>query len=524
MRSEDGAPASEGDHKYQEIFASAGVALWAQDFSEVRRYVEEVAPGGAEELAELFEREPEHLVQAASRIRVEDVNDETLRLFEVESREQLLGALTNVVLIPESYAALRDQLLAHARGVKRFSSETVVQNLRGERRHILLTSIIRPNDDTWDRGLISTIDITETKRLEARLRHSQKMEAIGQLAGGMAHDFNNLLAVILGRAELLGKHLDGENLSHLSVIQESVQQASQLTSRLLAFSRRQVLQPKVADLNTIVAETVDMLRHLLGEQITIDVRLSDALSPVRVDAVQIGQLVLNIALNARDAMPDGGTLLIESFDEVGVDGASSVVLRMRDDGHGIDESTQARIFEPFFTTKQDGKGTGLGLATVYGIVEQSGGTIRVDSAPGQGATFEMRLPPADCARTVRASSRLPSTVGVETILLVENDPAVGAVTAELLRDHGFEVLLAESGEDALEMMGSGDAPLDLLLSDVVMPKMKGPELAERMCAARPGTRVLFMSGSTTDVRARPLLRKPFSTQTLVTAVRGALDA
>jgi two-component system, cell cycle sensor histidine kinase and response regulator CckA len=516
----------ESERRYRQFFRSAGVALWDIDYAEVRRFLGEIAPSGADELRRVLEAEPEQVMAATSQIRVDEVNAETLRLFGAASKEELLGALT-ATLVAESHYVLREHLLAHAEGQPRFSSEAVVKTLQGERRHIVITSVI-PHDDSGHRALVSTLDVTERKDLEAQLRHAQKMEAVGQLAGGIAHDFNNFLAVILGRSEILAKLVpqEGELQSHLALIRETVEQASQLTLRLLAFSRRQVLQPQTADLNAIVEDTVNMLRRLIGESVSIELGLADDLELVRVDPGQIGQVVVNLALNARDAMPSGGRLVIETCNRLD-GGVPSVVLTMRDDGHGMDEATRARIFEPFFTTKAAGHGTGLGLATVYGIVEQSGGTITVDSAPGGGTTFEVFLPRAEGTRTAPPARDDTEPVGgSETVLLTEDEAPVRRVTAEILRDYGYRVLTAADATDALAVARAHEGAIHLLLSDVVMPGANGPTLAAELRGLRPETRCLFMSGylpALTDLEGAPLLRKPFAARALLAAVRDALD-
>jgi PAS domain S-box-containing protein len=522
---ESEAAIEESERRYRDIFENAGVSLWEEDFSEVSRFLQELRSRGIVDLRQHLESHPEDVEEAVRRVRVENVNAETLALHGARSNAELLGALPKTFL-PESYEVFREELIALAEGKSRFASEATVQTLQGEHRNILMTVVFPPHPKA--RALVSTLDITERKNLEERLRHSQKMEAVGQLAGGIAHDFNNLLAVILGRSDLLRGMIPEEPdlVAQVELIRETVAHAARLTSHLLAFSRRQVLQQEVANLNEIVADTVNMLRRLLGEDVEIALSLATNLAPVRVDPGQIGQVVLNLALNARDAMPEGGRLSIDTFNAE--DERRSVVLRISDTGHGMDAATSARIFEPFFTTKGPGRGTGLGLATVYGIVEQSGGRISVESAPGKGATFHIHLPraPFEAAEPPPVSSEKDLPRGTETVLLAEDDSAVRSVTSDVLEAHGYTVLRTASAAQALEVARSHAGAIHLLLTDVVMPEVDGRELADRVRAARSDIRVLYISGYTPDrlnLGSTRLLMKPFAAATLLSAVRSALD-
>jgi two-component system, cell cycle sensor histidine kinase and response regulator CckA len=370
------------------------------------------------------------------------------------------------------------------------------------------------------------------------------MEAIGRLAGGIAHDFNNLLTVILGHSEFLLKRDESRANFRLRVqeIRKAAGRGAWLTSQLLAYSRNQILEPAVLQINAILEDMDSILRCVLGEDIAVDVVMDPNLGWTRVDGGQLQQIVLNLAANARDAMPQGGRLRLETFNlsvneknpppQPFVARGEYVALVVRDTGIGMDTQTRERIFEPFFTTKEKGRGTGLGLATVYGIVKQSGGYIWAQSELGSGSEFQTLLPrvlpPTD---SMAVQPPLDFHTSGETILLVEDNPAVRRMAEEVLGSTGYVVLVAPSGADALRTAAVHDGRVDLLLTDVVMPGMKGPELAREFAIRYPRTRILYMSGYTEDAignhgfrrRTMRVLQKPFTHDTLVQAVREALD-
>jgi two-component system cell cycle sensor histidine kinase/response regulator CckA len=388
-------------------------------------------------------------------------------------------------------------------------------------------------------------DVTARRRLEEQFRQAQKMEAIGQLAGGVAHDFNNLLTVINGYSDLLLDRLPPGDPMYdlLAEIHRAGERAGTLTRQLLAFSRQQVLQPRVLDLNAVVADTEKMLRRLIGEDVTLRTVLAPALGRVKADPGQLEQVLLNLTVNARDAMPGGGTLTLETqpvrLDPLYCRGVAGLVpgeyalLAVSDTGCGMDAATRSRIFEPFFTTKEPGKGTGLGLATVHGIVKQSRGHVAVYSEVGYGTTFKVYLPlvaeplPAPAAA---ADPALPA--GTETVLLVEDDASVRGLAAHVLRGCGYQVLEATDGRDALRTVEGESGRIDLLVSDVVMPHLSGRALAERVALLRPDCRVLFLSGYTDDAvvvhgvsdAEFAFLQKPFTPSALAQKVRRVLTA
>jgi two-component system, cell cycle sensor histidine kinase and response regulator CckA len=389
-------------------------------------------------------------------------------------------------------------------------------------------------------------DVTDRRALEVQLRQAQKMEAVGRLAGGVAHDFNNLLVGILGYSELLKKKLteQGSLLRMANEINFAAMRARDLTSRLLALSHRQLLQPAVLDLNALVQQCERLLRPVIGDGVRVVQRLDPKIGSVKADPAQLEQVILNIALNARDAMPLGGTLSLETSN-IQVDAALArlhpglipgayVRLQVADTGHGIAPEVMPRIFEPFFTTKDLGKGSGLGLSTVYGVVKQSGGCVTVSSESGQGATFGVYLPRATEIPDRRAPTpaAVGSSVGTETILLVEDEAVVRDLVCEILRDSGYVVLAEPSGADALKSTANHSKPIDLLITDVVMPEMSGPELANTLRRARGEMRVLYMSGYTDDAvlvrQGLPencaFIRKPYTPVQFLQKVRETLDA
>jgi PAS domain S-box-containing protein len=387
-------------------------------------------------------------------------------------------------------------------------------------------------------------DIRERKRLESQLQHAQKMEAVGRLAGGVAHDFNNLLSVIVGYGYLIQSSLpDGDPLrSAADEIMSASERAGSLTRQLLAFSRKQVMRPEIVDLNEILASIGKMLPRLIGEDVQIHMVPAPELRRIKVDPGQVEQVIMNLVVNARDAMPSGGQLTVETanvdFEEEearqhGVRAGSYVLLAVSDNGLGMDSETRARIFEPFFTTKEPGKGTGLGLATVYGIVSQSNGHIWVYSEPGSGTTFKIYFPStAEAATSAAASRKLePALCGHETILLVEDESRLRELLMHVLHDRGYKVLSAGDGAEALLIAGRHAAPIDLLVTDVVMPGMRGQVLAEKLTGQRPDLAVLYMSGYTDNALAHngemlqgaAFLQKPFTPDRVLRAVRRVLD-
>jgi signal transduction histidine kinase len=389
-------------------------------------------------------------------------------------------------------------------------------------------------------------DTTEHQRLEEQLRQAQKMEAVGRLAGGIAHDFNNLLCIITGYTALVSDGLPPGDSSgeFLAEVTKAAERATALTRQLLAFSRKQMLVPRVLNLNTLLADLDKMLRPLLGEDVDLSLSLGEGLHPIKADQNQIEQILMNLAVNARDAMPRGGRLSIATAnvaldaealrDSPGIAPGDFIRLEVSDTGCGMDREVMGHLFEPFFTTKAQGKGTGLGLATVFGIVKQSGGHIQVKSAPGQGTTFRIYLPafqqPESAESAAPAASATPRG-GEETLLIVEDEDGLRSLAIHTLRQRGYHILEASDGEEALEVSRRYAKPIHLLVSDVVMPRLSGRDLAARLVVERPDLKILFMSGFTDSALFRhgilsgevECLLKPFAPKDLAQKVREVLD-
>jgi two-component system, cell cycle sensor histidine kinase and response regulator CckA len=388
-------------------------------------------------------------------------------------------------------------------------------------------------------------DITERKLLEEQFRQSQKMEAVGRLAGGIAHDFNNLLTAIIGYSQLALRSIDRENplRNHFEEIEKAGKRATTLTNKLLAFSRKQVIQPRVMNLNHAISDIEKMLARLIGENIEISLFLHDTLWPVKADLGQVEQILVNLAVNARDAMPQGGKLVIETLNvtldetyarqHLGVDSGDYTMLAVSDTGIGMDANTLSHIFEPFFTTKESGKGTGLGLSTVYGIVKQNLGHIWVYSEPGHGTTFKVYYPRVSGGvEAVEQAEPLDVIKGKETILIVEDEDAVRNLVCQILTSKGYKVLEASNGVDALLLLEQHSQPIHLIITDVIMPFMSGKEFADKAVYKYKDMKVLFMSGYTDeDILPHGVLdpgvafiQKPFTTVSLAIKVRDLLDS
>lgn len=481
---------------------------------------------------------------AADMIAVVDVNGR--RLYNSPSYQKLLGYSAEELGSTSSFEQIhpddRQKVADAARDARQSGvGRRVEYRFRHKDGHWLIlestASVAKGGNGESEKLVIVNRDITERRQLETQLSLSQRIEAIGRLSGGVAHDFNNLLGVIIGYSEALQQRMspDDPYREAIDEIRNAGQRAASLTQQLLAFSRKQVLEPKVLDLNTIASEVEKMLARLIGEDISLKLVLSSDLAKVKADRSQIEQVLLNLAVNARDAMPQGGKLVIETAN-VALDETAArrrpylvpgryVLLRVTDTGCGMDAALQAHIFEPFFTTKGKGKGTGLGLATVYGVIKQSGGYIVVDSEVGSGSTFEIYLPRVDESLEAPSESKPLADRGREqrTILLVEDEHSLRKLTARTLKEIGYAVCEAQDALEALEIAKRSETVIDLLLTDVVMPGMSGPSLARTLSPLRPEMKVLYMSGYT-DGEIAPhgvleagtsILRKPFTRDQLL---------
>jgi PAS domain S-box-containing protein len=456
------------------------------------------------------------------------------------SRYEVLGKNIQRLLAPEYVERVRQALERGKAGEEQAPMEVHILGRDG-RRLILEINARLIYQDGRPAGVHGIArDVTERRHLEDQLRQAQKMEAVGKLAGGVAHDFNNLLTVIVGYSELLMSRLADEGQEHrmISEIHRAAEQAASLTAQLLAFGRRQVLQPRILDLNAVVSATKKMLERLIGERIRLVTDLNPSIGAVKADPSQVQQVIMNLAVNARDAMPKGGTLTIrtrnqrfergQTHNDVAVSPGDYVVLSVSDTGCGMEKQIQDRIFEPFFTTKELGKGTGLGLSTVYGIVKQSGGYIWIDSEVNCGSTFAIYLPQVhEPIPAVKVDTTLAASPGTGTVLLVEDEESVRSMAKTCLEMSGYRVLEASDGVEALHIVRSQTAPIDLLLTDVVMPFMTGPELAEQITTLYPRIKVLYMSGYSDgefEEAAVPpssgnYLQKPFSPHALTAKLR-----
>ncbi len=535
------AEVSAREQKYRNIFESTAVALLEEDFSEIFQSLEALKAKGILDLKSYLDEHVEVAGELLAKAKIIDVNSATLKMFEADSKEILIENF-NDLFLPESADVFRRGLVALMAGSGNFNTETIARSMKGRRINILLQVQHR---DVIPNVLVSITNVTEQRGLEEQLRQSQKMEAIGRLAGGVAHDFNNLLTVILNYGQMAADELPAVSplRKKIDAILDCGNRAASLTQQLLAFSRKQMIEPKVLDLNNVLTRMEKMLRRLLGEDIELINKMDPSIGMVVADAGQIEQIAMNLAVNARDAMPKGGKLIIEtrnedldlSFQKVHAEIREGhyVMFAISDTGTGMTPEVMSRIYEPFFTTKEVGKGTGLGLSTVYGNVKQNGGHILVYSEVGHGTTFKVYLPRIEERNA--AGLPMPSlkeiSEGHETVLLVEDEDVVREVASALLRRHGYNVIEAKGPMEAIDISSKHQDPLHLLLTDVIMPKMNGRMLADKLLKARPGLRVLFMSGYTDNAithngileQGTAFLQKPFMPKNFLAKVREVLD-
>ena len=521
---------------------AGGVAIFFQDVT-ARRTAEDRLRESEQRYRSLFDQHPDAVYSFDRDGRFVSANKACEGLSGY-APEELIGKPFAPLIVPESRQRTLERFRTVMTGVAT-SYDEVILHKSGRRIEVAITAlpIVVDGNVVGMYGIAK--DLTARRELEARLLQAEKMQAVGRLAAGVAHDFNNLLTIIQSCASMIATELPASSQSYADAqeILKASRRASELTQQLLAFSRKQVLEPRALDVNVLVDNMDKMLRPLLGENIELRALPAPNLHSVRADPNQIEQVILNLAVNARDAMPKGGKLTIETanvdLDEhyaarhATVVPGPHVMLAVSDTGTGMDAATQARIFEPFFTTKEAGRGTGLGLATVYGIVKQSGGSIWVYSEPGQGTTFKIYLPALDApaSRLGRPSAPVLGLVGTETVLLVEDDEQLLHVAQRALEARGYTVLTAGRGDAALETARGHAGPIHLLLSDVTIPDMDGRTLATTLRAQRPDVRVLYMSGYADQAIVRhgvldatvAYLPKPFTTEAIARRVREVLD-
>jgi len=543
----------ESRRHFRTLFEDSPVSLIEADCSAVRRSLDDLRAHGIADLRAYFAATPEALIRCIGLIIILDVNRAALFLTKAESKADLPADL-RAFAVDESLPAFAELFSVLAEDGRHYEGECLFATLRGEKVNVILhLGVIPGHERSLDKVMISLQNITERKReeerrarLEEQLEQARKMETVGLLAGGVAHDFNNLLTPILGYTEMLLDSLPAEDDRRqlLSEVQHAAEHARDLTHRLLAFSRKQIIELSTVNLGEIVGRFEAMVRHTIRENIRIEVSLSPSLSLVRADPGQIEEVLLNLSINAQDAMPDGGTLLIEAADvRIGTSEAADnlealagpfVRLSVSDTGTGMDGQTLGHLFVPFFTTKAPGKGTGLGLSTVYGIVSQHGGFVTVESALGKGSTFHVHLPrveAADASVERSAPAAGEAKRGAETILVVEDNGMVRTLAFRMLERLGYRVIASQSVEHGIEL-AMGEEAIGLLLTDVVMPGLNGKELFERLRKGRPGLKVLFMSGYTRDVIGQHgvldegvhFIQKPFTIRTLSEKVRHVLDS
>ena len=534
----------ESKERYRELFDESPVAVWVEDWSPIKHMLDDIARRGVKDWRGYFTSHREQLKTAYDSAEAIEISLAVIELYGKESKDHLLERSTAAVVIDEELDAFLEIVLSFLAG--RMTVDIEAKDTAGDgsemivRRRVVMPPKYR---DDWSRVIYAIEDVSERARAEEQLRQAQKMEAVGQLTSGVAHDFNNLLAVIMGNAELLLGALQGKAAKQFDAVIKAAERGAELTHRLLAFSRKQTLQPRAVDLKALLGGMINLLDRTLGETIEIKTLSAQGLWWAEVDPGQLENALLNLVVNARDVMPEGGTLVIEASN-ANLDEASAhyhadltpgdyVILAVSDSGSGMSPEVLERAFEPFFTTKEAGQGSGLGLAMVYGFAKQSGGHVTIYSEQGHGTTVKLYLPRMreEAAGAGDGTvTEVPRAKG-ETVLVVEDDADVRQLAVAMLEGLGYRVLQAPDGPAALVILDNCPPP-ELLLSDLVLPRgLSGPDVAEKVKRALPAIKVLFMSGyanhaarhrslAMTDAE---LLNKPFSMRELALKVRGALD-
>jgi PAS domain S-box-containing protein len=520
-----------GEERYRVLFEDSPFPMWEEDFSEVKELLDAMAEAGVGDMRRYLSLNRTAVEECVRSVRILDVNRAARAFYGASTRQELIGGLSRI-FDETAVTVFRDEVATLFENNSSFRTEFAVRTLQGEERLVdMFVSIADSARHDWSRVIVSFFDITDRKRLEEQFLQSQKMESVGRLAGGIAHDFNNLLTVINGYTDWVLTEMgpDDPFRPRLSEVRKAGERCAELTSQLLAFSRKQIARPGPLDLNDLVRESCGALSGMLGDDVRITTELEPELGIVEADRSQMHQVLMNLAVNAREAMPAGGSVTIRTRN-IG----EHVSLEVRDTGQGIEENIQSHLFEPFFTTKRDRSNSGLGLAIVFGVVSNCGGRIEVRSKPGEGAAFVVYLPRAAGGPPRAAETsviEMPRSRGGR-ILVVDDREDVRVLTCHMAAQLGYEPLAAASGAEALEASWLQHGKGSLLLTDVVMPGMNGRELAAEMRRRIPGLKTVFMSGHTdrlfTDSDASDsetlYLQKPFTVAQLAAILRRAEEA
>jgi len=532
------------ERRFRRLFENSEISIWNEDLSEVYVALKALREEGVTDLRAFLADNEEVALDIATKVKVIQVNDATLRLFGADTESDFLSRI-DTTFGPGAIEVFKNQLCSIWEKKKAFRSEAIFKRFDGEQINATISFGIPNTKEGFSSIPVTIIDATESRRLEEQLRQSQRMEAVGQLTGGIAHDFNNLLAVVIGHAELLQRKIGADHggQHHTSAIKQAVERGSSLTARLLAFSRKQPLSPVASDVSRLIFSLEDMLQRTLGETIAVNIANAPDLWPALVDPHQLEDALLNLAINARDAMPTGGTLIIEAsnvnldknfaaqYEEVTPGDYIKIVVT--DSGGGMSSEDLEKVFEPFFTTKEFGKGSGLGLSMVYGFIKQSGGHISLDSEVDHGTTIKLYLPRSlegNFEEALEGEGKTHAR-GSEHILVVEDDKMVREIPVNILREQGYEVVEAGSGDEAINIL-EGGASFDLLFTDVVLPGgMNGADVAKEATRLQPDIKVIYTTGYAENAVVHngkldagvTLVNKPYHRDELLQTIRETLD-
>jgi two-component system cell cycle sensor histidine kinase/response regulator CckA len=514
--------------RYRTLFENSPFPMWEEDFSDVKRYLDALRRAGVSDFRSYLAEQPETVEECIRRVRILDVNRAALDFYGASSKEELLGGL-GPICDENAMEVIRNEIAALAENQSSFRTEFTARTLGNEERLVdMIVSIVDGAREDWSRVIVSFFDITDRKRLEEQFLQSQKMESLGRLAGGIAHDFNNLLTIVNGYSDWILHEMDAANpfRERVGEIRNAGQHCAELTQQLLAFGRKQMARTSAMDINGLIRESYGMLDRILGDDIQIRTDLEEGLGIVEADRSQIYQVLMNLAVNAREAMCGGGILTIETRN---LEGSEEIQLEVRDTGQGMDEATRQHLFEPFFTTKKGSRNSGLGLAIVFGIVSQSGGRIDVQSMVGEGTSVRITLPAVGTMpkeEPVLQPAERPHQ-GTGVVLVVEDRSDVRRLTCNMLERLGYQPIGAASGAEAMGIAGRDGRVIPLVLTDVVMPGMNGREVVEQLQKLNPQMKVIFMSGYTDRILtdsgkldpSTVYLQKPFTLDQLAEVLR-----